>query len=143
MRFIAKVFLVGAIASTSLLSTAFATDHTVFMNGDYYGNMFFEPASITIYAGDRVRWKNVVAAQHTSTSGTDCTPDGTWTTGILNQAGASAFVTFSTVGTFPYFCHFHCTMGMVGEVIVTPRPLPVRATTWGSVKALYAAFTAP
>jgi plastocyanin len=143
MRLIAKVFLSGVLLSTSFLSNAFATDHTVLMNGDYGGAMFFDPPSVTVTAGDRIQWTNVVALQHTSTSGTECVPDAHWTTGIMNPGATSAFITFNTVGTFPYFCRFHCAMGMVGEVIVNPRPLPVRAKTWGSIKALYAAFTAP
>jgi plastocyanin len=143
MRLIAKVFLLGALASTSFLSSAKAADFTVVMNGDYGGSMFFDPVSITVHVGDRVRWTNVITVQHTSTSGTECVPDGHWTTGIMNPGATSAFITFNTAGTFPYFCHFHCAMGMVGEVVVLPAPVPVRATTWGSIKALYAAFTAP
>ena len=141
MRFSAKVFLLAVLALTSLLSTAFAADHTVLMNGDYGGAMFFDPPSITVHAGDRIRWTNVVLVQHTSTSGTECLPDGGWTTGIMNPGQTSAYITFSTVGTFPYFCRFHCVMGMTGEVSVIPAPLPVKPTTWGAVKALYAAVT--
>jgi plastocyanin len=129
MRFSAKVFLLAVLASTSLLSTAFAADHTVLMNGDYGGAMFFDPPSITVHAGDRIRWTNVVLVQHTSTSGTECLPDGGWTTGIMNPAQTSAYITFSTVGTFPYFCRFHSGMGMTGEVIVIPAPLPVKPST--------------
>src|SRR5512147_945851 len=134
MRFRAKVFLLLALASTSPFSTAFASDHTVLMNGDYGGAMFFDPASITVHVGDRIRWSNVVLVQHTSTSGTECLPDGGWTTGIMNPAQTSAYITVSTVGTFPYFCRFHCGMGMTGEVIVIPGPLPVRPSTWGAIK---------
>jgi len=141
MRRIAKVFLFGALTSMSFLSAAFAADHTVLMNGDYGGAMFFDPPTITVHAGDRIQWTNIIAVQHTSTSGTECAPDGVWTTGIMNPGATSAFITFNTVGTFPYYCRFHCAMGMTGEVVVIPVPVPVKSTTWGSIKALYAAIT--
>jgi plastocyanin len=81
--------------------------------------------------------------QHTSTSGTECLPDGVWTTGIIDPGHFSAYITFSTVGTFPYYCRFHCAMGMTGEVVVKSAPVPVQQKTWGAVKALFAALTTP
>ncbi len=141
MRSIAKMFLLACIASTSLLSTAFATDYTIVMNGDYSGFMFFDPSIININTGDRVRWVNIVAVQHTATSGEDCVPNGAWTTGIMNPGQTSAYITFSSVGTFPFFCRFHCEMGMTGEIAVKQAPVPVQPRTWGAVKALYAALT--
>ena len=139
---IATVFLVVSLLSSVFAAQAPAADHTVLMNGDYAA-MFFDPASITITVGDRVRWQNVIAVQHTSTSGTACLPDGVWTTGIMNPGQVSAYVTFNTVGTFAYYCRFHCEMGMTGEVIVKAAPVPVKAKTWGAVKALFAALTTP
>jgi plastocyanin len=137
---IAKVFLVVSLLSSVAAAEALAADHTVLASGDYAA-MFFDPPSITITVGDRVRWQNVVAVQHTSTSGTECAPDGVWTTGILNPGQASAYVTFNTVGTFDYYCRFHCEMGMTGEVIVKAAPVPVQQKTWGKLKALFAALT--
>ena len=135
---IAKVFLVVSLLSSVAATQALATDHTILMNGDIYV-MFFDPPSITITAGDRVRWQNVTTFQHTSTSGIDCLPNGKWTSGVLDPGQASAYVTFNTVGSFDYFCRFHCEMGMVGNVEVKAAPVPVRQKTWGGVKALFAA----
>jgi plastocyanin len=137
---IAKVFLLVTLLSSVVAAHALAADHTVLMSGDYAA-MFFDPASITITAGDRVRWQNVVAVQHTATSGTECAPDGIFSAGIMNPGQTSAYITFNTVGTFPYYCRFHCEMGMTGEVIVKQVPVPVRQKTWGAVKALFAALT--
>ena len=137
MRFIAKVFLVVCIVSTILPLQVFATDYTVLMNGDYFGAMFFDPQFLTINQGDRVRWQNVVAIQHTATSGEDCTPNGSWTTGIMNPGATSAYVTFNTVGMIDYFCRFHCEMGMTGGITVKTPSVAVKPTTWGSIKALY------
>jgi len=140
MRRIAKVFLVVSFFSSVLAAQAMATDYTVKMSGDYAA-MFFDPASITVTVGDRIRWENVVAVQHTATSGTECLPDGVFTTGIVNPGGTTAYITFNTVGTIPYYCRFHCEMGMTAEVVVKPVPVPVRPTTWGSIKAMYRALT--
>ena len=135
---IAKVFLFVSLLLSVVAAQALATDHTVVMSGDIYV-MFFNPPVLTITAGDRVRWQNSTGLQHTSTSGTECAPDGVWTTGILNPGQASAYVTFNTVGTFNYYCRFHCEMGMVGSISVN-APVPVQQKTWGSVKALFAAM---
>ncbi len=137
MRSIAKLLLVVCIASASLGSTAHATDYTVLMNGDYFGAMFFDPQYLTINQGDRVRWQNVVAIQHTATSGEDCTPSGGWTTGIINPGGTSGYITFNSAGMIDYFCRFHCEMGMTGGITVKAPPLPAKPSTWGSIKALY------
>lgn len=142
MRFIAKVFLIVCIASTILPVSVFATDYTVLANGDYFGAMFFDPPLITVNQGDRIRWVNVVLVQHTATSGADdCVPSGTFTTGILNPGDTSAYVTFNTVGTIPYFCRFHCFMGMTGEITVKTAPVATQQKTWGAIKALYSAST--
>jgi hypothetical protein len=60
----------------------------------------------------------------------------------LLPGAASACITFNTVGQFPYFCRFHCSLGMAGTVTVN-APVRTLPTTWGSVKALYAALTSP
>ena len=144
MRSIAKVlFLVLSVASASFVSTARATDYTVLMTGDYGGAMFFDPGFITIQQGDRIRWQNVVAIQHTATSGDECIADGTFTTGIMNPGATSAYITFNTVGTISYFCRFHCEMGMTGGITVKAPPVSIQPKTWGAIKALYKATTAP
>src|SRR5512133_1766632 len=44
----------------------------------------FQPKDLTINVGDTVRWTNMASAiQHTSTSGTGCTADGKWDSGLL------------------------------------------------------------
>ena len=137
MRPATKWFLLASLASgAAVIAPVHATDYTVLMNGDYAA-MFFDPASISIQPGDRVRWRNVTIEFHTSTSGEECAPNGIWAAGTVNPGEASAFVTFNTAGTFPYYCRFHCFMGMTGDIIVQ-QPLPVKPSTWGRIKALYA-----
>ena len=81
------------------------------------GGLKFTPASITINKGDTVQW-TWAASGHSSTSGTPGNPDGMWDSGILNL-GATFSFTFTTAGTFSYFCTPHgLCCGMVGTVIV-------------------------
>ncbi|MEW6441228.1 MAG: plastocyanin/azurin family copper-binding protein [bacterium] len=87
--------------------------HTVNMQ-----DFTFDPVDVQISVGDTVQWVNNGPSAHTSTSGTNCTADGTWDSGLLNM-GQTFSQTFDTAGTFPYFCIPHCALGMTGTVTVT------------------------
>lgn len=78
----------------------------------------FQPANLTIDEGDIVTWVNQGSMVHTSTSGTNCNPDGVWDSGSLNS-GQSFTFTFNNAGNFPYFCIPHCGIGMTGSISVT------------------------
>lgn len=88
------------------------TRHTVQLAGNS-----FSPANLTINVGDTVVWTNSGTMIHTSTSGTDCAPDGTWDSGNLNP-GESFSYEFTDEGSFDYFCIPHCDLGMVGNITV-------------------------
>ncbi|MFN8472841.1 MAG: cupredoxin domain-containing protein [Anaerolineae bacterium] len=85
-------------------------------------NFAFNPATITVCQGATVRWTNMDAAPHTTTSDT-----GVWDSGILTTGQTFSF-TFNTLGDFPYHCNVHPTMhGLVhvvapgtGTATVTP-----------------------
>ena len=85
-------------------------------------NIAFNPPGITIRVGQTVVWQNQDTAPHTTTSGTCpggvCTPMPGWDSGTLNP-GQSFSHTFTTAGTFPYFCRIHGAM-MQGSVVVMP-----------------------
>ena len=133
------VVLLGvmAVLAVSLAAVpASAVDFTVNMTNT--GGGAFSPKDLVINAGDRVRWRNTTGLQHTSTSGTNCNEDAIWDTGFLNAAAFSAFITFNAAGFYPYFCVIHCVSGMTGTITVNP-PVAVATTTWGAIKALYAA----
>ncbi len=81
------------------------------------GGLKFTPASITITAGDTIQWV-WAASGHSSTSGTPGHPDGIWDSGVLNS-GATFSHTFTTAGTFLYYCTPHgACCGMTGSVTV-------------------------
>jgi len=71
----------------------------------------FSPSSLTITAGDTVRWTNHDGAPHTATSNT-----GIWDSGTLDNGESYEYV-FATVGEYPYHCAVH--HSMTATIIVT------------------------
>jgi plastocyanin len=90
----------------------------------------YSPASVTVNAGDSVRWTNLDAAVHSAKA-----TGGSFDTGILAQ-NASATVVFNTAGTFAYICGVHGA-SMSGTVVVNgpaattrpPTPVPTAPPT--------------
>jgi len=84
-------------------------------------NFAFNPGTITVRVGQQVVWMNNDSAPHTTTSGScsggTCTPAPGWDSGTLNPGQSFAF-TFTTAGTFTYFCRIHGA-SMQGTVVVT------------------------
>src|SRR5436305_12691296 len=127
MRIFSWRLIVVMIAAVSLIgypkaARAMTIDVTVGPGG----NLVFSPSSVTIHTGDQVRW-TWGSSGHSTTSGSPGQPNGIWDSGIHNQ-GATFSRTFSSAGTFPYYCvpHGGC-CNMVGTVVVeseTPTPTP-------------------
>lgn len=65
------------------------------------GDNFYSPASVSVFVGDTVTWTNTGSTQHSATA-----DDGSFDTGIFG-AGQSRSQTFSSPGTFSYFCTVH------------------------------------
>lgn len=70
----------------------------------------FDPATITISAGQSVTWTNKDNVVHTVTA-----DDNSWTSGDIAN-GQTFTQTFSTAGTYNYHCAIH--PNMTGTVIV-------------------------
>ncbi len=87
----------------------------------------FEPASVTISAGESVEWKNVGNEVHHATSDpslaikkTEVTnPPGTapFDSGFL-RPGETFTHSFSQPGIYKYACVVHEVKGMIGEIVV-------------------------
>jgi plastocyanin len=75
----------------------------------------FSPANLTVSTNDVVHW--VFEGTHNVISGTACTPDSKFNSGTKNNAETYDF-TFVDAGTYPYYCSFHCSMGMTGVITV-------------------------
>ena len=84
-------------------------------------NFAFAPASVTINAGDSVRWTNLDGVSHSARSVND-----SFNTGTLSL-GQSGTVTFNTAGTFDYICGIHGA-SMSGTVIVRSLATPAPST---------------
>jgi plastocyanin len=90
------------------------------------GNFVFDPPSQTINVGDTVMWQWGLGVHSTTSGSTLCLADDRWDSGL--QFYPTTFsVTFTSAGTFSYFCQLHCSLGMTGEIVVqepisTPTP---------------------
>jgi plastocyanin len=94
-------------------------------------DLTFEPARVVLHAGDTVEWQNTSSQQHTVTADARRAAEGKQ---VVLPAGAAPFNsgliapgssyrhTFTVQGTYKYICVPHAALGMVGEVIVQPRP---------------------
>ena len=69
----------------------------------------FDPATVTITVGDRVRWRNQGIIQHTATG-------SFWDTGAIESGAKSSAFTFGQAGTFHYVCVFHSSQ--TGTIVV-------------------------
>ncbi len=105
--------------ATAVLSAISASANTVTVQVGA-GGLKFSPQDVTINVGDTVQW-TWVGNDHSTTSGTPGNPNGIWDSGVQNT-GATFSFTFSTPGTFPYFCTVHggC-CGMIGSVTVNQQ----------------------
>src|SRR5262245_53966497 len=73
----------------------------------------FRPATLTVKPGTRVTWTNRDDIRHTMTAGTPEQRAGTFAL-VLDGAGATAGMEFTTPGVYPYFCERH--RDMLGQV---------------------------
>ncbi|QBE69491.1 Plastocyanin [Synechococcus sp. WH 8101] len=83
--------------------------------GSDSGMLAFEPSTVTIKAGDTVKFVNNKMAPHNAVfEGHDELSH----TDLAFAPGESWEETFTTAGTYDYYCEPHRGAGMVGKVIV-------------------------
>lgn len=89
------------------------------------GMLTFSPQTVTINAGETVEWvwsssgHNVVSGTGCIADNQFCSPtDSSCATAPVSTQGATYTHTFTTSGTYHYFCNVHCALNMVGTVIV-------------------------
>jgi plastocyanin len=89
----------------------------------------FDPADVTIRSGDTIEWRNTSIIAHTVTDdqgrakkqGDAGLPAGAQPFDSGNIAAGQVYMrTFTTPGTYRYFCTRHENDGMVGTVVVKP-----------------------
>jgi plastocyanin len=123
----------GAAAGSGTAKAATGKTWDVKMEGDAQGYRF-EPATLTIKAGDAVRWTVVSGPPHNVAFWSDSIPSGAQaqlqanmpnTMGPLSSPlemtpNATYTVSFAGVpaGTYKYYCTPHLAMGMKGNITV-------------------------
>jgi plastocyanin len=111
----------SSTSSTTTLSTTTTIPSSAAVNVD---DNKFVSNDVTIAAGGSVTWTWVGSNQHSTTSctGSGCsgTPNGSWDSGEKSSGSFFHSATFSTPGTYKYFCTVHGS-GMKGVVrVVSP-----------------------
>ena len=115
------IFALSTLAVLTLLSASpvFAAEHIV----EARSNNRFEPANLTIEAGDTVTWlnaggfHNVRATDGSFRCANGC--DGQGGNGDPSLAAWEFSLIFNDPGTIDYDCEVHVSLGMVGSITVT------------------------
>ena len=116
-RGLALVPFIGALLLSACSEhTAAPTEPTT--DGDVtvvtVSDFTFTAPTVTIDAGTSVRWRSTNNTPHT------VTPDGNqvFAEREMSSNGETFEVRFDTPGRYRYFCEFHRSLGMTGEVVV-------------------------
>jgi plastocyanin len=107
---------------------AWAQAKTVDVSMAQSPKMRFIPDTVTIKAGDTVKWTNPHNISHTvtfdpskaATAANAALPAGVepFDSGAVEEEGTFSHA-FTVKGTYKYVCVYHEAMGMIGTVIVT------------------------
>ncbi|HEY9816593.1 MAG TPA: plastocyanin [Candidatus Obscuribacterales bacterium] len=111
------VCTLALVATTFLMmaAPASAETFTVKMGADN-GMLAFEPANLTVKAGDTVKWVNNKLPPHNvmfEGDGAKYSHDQ-----LMFSPGEEYAVTFDEAGQFSYYCAPHRGAGMVGKITV-------------------------
>jgi plastocyanin len=131
---LAVALLVFAAASDGENASANLQQATVSI-----GDNFYNPETVTVNAGTTVTWTNNGILNHTVTSDTGVFDSGIATEDLIGSGETFTF-TFTTPGTYPYYCYLHGAAGGIGQAgtvvvqqVSTPTPTATAApTTTGS-----------
>jgi plastocyanin len=110
---VAGILIAGSLGSPRVIADPSAT--AVRKSVQMTTSLDFQPRTVTIHRGDKVKWVNSSnGIHHTTTSNT-----GLWNS--KDMAPGETFTrTFMKAGTFRYRCKYHKGSGMRGKVVVQP-----------------------
>ena len=116
-------FARAGAASVAALSVAFSAQAVDVKLGSDAGGLVFEPAEVTIKAGETVNWVNNRGFPHNIVFDEDDVPGGVNAEALsnedlMNAAGDKHSAKFTVAGEYGYYCEPHQGAGMVGRVIV-------------------------
>ncbi|HEY9647631.1 MAG TPA: plastocyanin [Chroococcidiopsis sp.] len=112
LAFLSITLVIGSFLL--VVSPAAAETFTVKMGADN-GMLAFDPANLTVTAGDTVKWVNNKLPPHNIIFEGDSTKSHDQ---LLFSPGESYEVTFDTPGTYNYYCAPHRGAGMAGKITV-------------------------
>ena len=92
------------LGSRAMPTEAASTSASIVEPSDDPDSWSYDPPTLTVNVGDKVMWKNNGEDVHTVTS-----DDGSFDSGDI-KAGASWSYTFTTPGTYTYYCAPHTWM---------------------------------
>jgi plastocyanin len=108
---------------------ALVSPRTVFNVFVGQGGSVFNPSTVNLAVGDSVHWvwssigHNVVSGTNCTNNNLFCSPSNTnCGANPTSSTGATYDRTFTSAGSFPYFCRPHCFFGMTGTVHVGAAP---------------------
>ncbi|NHX36059.1 hypothetical protein G9C84_06270 [Halolamina sp. R1-12] len=93
-------------------------------DGEYY----FDPVGLHVQPGDTIRW-TIESGSHNVVSYDERIPEGadTFDTEVISEG--SHELTFSTEGTYDYYCMPHQSLGMVGRFVVSEPGGPAEGSS--------------
>lgn len=120
--------MLAGVGLSFLSGAALAQAKTVEVSMKQGAKSRFDPDTVTIAAGDTVKWTNTGFVTHSVTFDPSMAakaadvvlPAGVapFDSGNIEEDGTFSH-TFTVKGNYKYICKFHEAMGMVGTVIVT------------------------
>jgi plastocyanin len=113
LAFCAVALVIGSFFMA--VSPAAAETYTVKMGADS-GMLAFDPSTVTVKAGDTVKWSNNKLPPHNIMFEGDAANKSH--DQLMFSPGESYEVTFDTPGTYSYYCSPHRGAGMAGKVVV-------------------------
>ena len=111
MRRLLSIFLLAALAATLPLGRGHAEPAAAAAQVTII-NMAFSPSTLTVAAGTTVTWVNRDGDAHSVES-----RDKGFTSSPLLNTGDKYSYTFTTPGTYAYYCAVHA--AMTGKIVVT------------------------
>lgn len=95
------------LASSKLPARLVSIPEGTFIPGCEEENLCYDPASLIIFVGGEILWKNDDTSSHTVTSGNIIDgPDGTFDSGLI-KVGETFSFKFEKSGKYDYFCMIH------------------------------------
>ena len=79
-------------------------------------NFAFKPGTVSISKGNKLLWKNTTSATTHSVTAYK----GHWSKDTTLAAGTTTTFTFTTAGTFKYYCKFHAHITQSGACVADP-----------------------